>query len=57
MSAAEHVTDSLNKIAELDLDLTQTVYQQYFTRCPAASEVLLINGLGEIQIQFGNLVE
>ena len=40
MSAAEHVTDSLNKIAELDLDLTQTIYQQYFTRCPAASELM-----------------
>ncbi len=40
MSAAEHVTDSLNKIAELDLDLTQVIYQQYFSRCPAADALM-----------------
>ena len=40
MSAAEQVTDSLNKIAELDLDLTQTIFQEYFSRCPAADALM-----------------
>ena len=36
MSAAEQVTDSLSRIAEMDIDLTQAVYREYFARCPAA---------------------
>ena len=40
MSAAEDVTDSLNRIAELDLDLTEALYQHYFTRSPAADALM-----------------
>jgi hypothetical protein len=40
MSAAEQVTDSLIKIADLELDLTQTIYKEYFARCPAADALM-----------------
>ena len=40
MSAAEQVTDSLSRIAEMDIDLTQAVYRENFARCPSAGMLM-----------------
>ena len=40
MSTIEDITDSLNILADLDLDLTQAIYAEFYVRCPEAEALM-----------------